>query len=148
MCHTTPFEAAREASRFGVTTWITYNISAVCEPALTDGDVLAEPWSIAAKEGLVIYFRGTPVFSGPPPDLLERMVDYVLHALAALAQLVMRSGITLLIQTCFQYLDNPEQTNNRFICTGSAGPASDEVKYRTAQLEPLRRLIRILLIRL
>jgi hypothetical protein len=48
---------------------------------------------VAAKEGLVIYMRGPPVFMAPFPDLPLRMLDYVLHVLAALALLVVDQGI-------------------------------------------------------
>ncbi len=42
---------------------------------------------MAATEGMVIYMRGAPVYCSTPTDLAERMVDYALHVLAALALL-------------------------------------------------------------
>ncbi len=47
----------------------------------------AARWTAAAKEGMVIYLRGTPVHMSLPPDLVERMLDYVIHVLATLALL-------------------------------------------------------------
>jgi hypothetical protein len=42
---------------------------------------------MAAKEGMVIYMRGPPVYCSLPTDLPERILDYVLHVLAALSLL-------------------------------------------------------------
>lgn len=52
----------------------------------------AEKWAVAAKEGLVIYMRGEPMALNLPPDLLERMMDYVIHVLVTLALLVESPG--------------------------------------------------------
>jgi hypothetical protein len=48
----------------------------------------AEGWTVAATEGLVICMRGNPVYFHLPDDLVERMMDYVLHVQASLALLV------------------------------------------------------------
>jgi hypothetical protein len=61
----------------------------------TFGMSFAESWTMAAKEGLVIYFRGPPVFLAPFPDLPLRMLDYVLHVLGALSLLVFDPGMPL-----------------------------------------------------
>jgi hypothetical protein len=52
----------------------------------------AEWWTMAAKEGLVIYMRGAPVHYTLPEDLSERMLDYVDHVLPALSLLVTDAG--------------------------------------------------------
>jgi hypothetical protein len=52
----------------------------------------SEKWSLAAKEGLVIYNRGEPLGLTLPHDLLERMLDYVIYVLAILAMLVNSTG--------------------------------------------------------
>jgi hypothetical protein len=53
---------------------------------------LAERWEMAAKEGLVIYMRGRPVYDTLPDDLPERMMDYAAHVLAVLAMLFDQPG--------------------------------------------------------
>jgi hypothetical protein len=45
-----------------------------------------------AKEGLVMHLRGAPQYLTLPKDLPDRMVDYVLHVLAALVLLVATPG--------------------------------------------------------
>jgi hypothetical protein len=53
---------------------------------------IAEKWSLAAKEGLMIYNRGAPLSHNLPDDLLERMLDFVNHVLATLALLFETPG--------------------------------------------------------
>ncbi len=42
----------------------------------------------------MIYMRGEPIYVILPSDLVERMLDYVTHVLAALALLVKSPGKT------------------------------------------------------
>ncbi len=49
-------------------------------------------WTSVAKEGFTIYMRGKPVYFDLPADLIERMLDFVLHVLSHLAQLIEGAG--------------------------------------------------------
>jgi hypothetical protein len=55
---------------------------------------LAERWRIAAREGLVIYLRGDPEYLTLPQDLLDRMLDYVMHVLPTLDMLLKKPGMS------------------------------------------------------
>jgi hypothetical protein len=51
-----------------------------------------ERWAAAAKEGFMIYWRGEPMCTGFPDDLVDRMLEYIMHTSAALSLLVMSPG--------------------------------------------------------
>jgi hypothetical protein len=55
----------------------------------------AERWEKAAMDGLVIYMHGPPTYNTLPADLPERMLDYAVHVLAAVALLFEDTGVVI-----------------------------------------------------